>query len=77
MILGNKMFRIRRLQVSDVDNRLEKYRIEERHSLLFGLFHYWDNGSFSLSPDYITYSHSRAMDVILEKYPKAIILDII
>lgn len=32
---------------------LRRYRVERRHSLLFGLIHFWDKGADTLSPFYM------------------------
>lgn len=37
----------------DSYNGLMQYRVERRHSLLFGLIHYWDSGADTLSPFYM------------------------
>ena len=47
------------------------FRIDQRHSLLFGLIKWWDKGAYDLCP-YIRYEHSQdALHYIREKYPQA------
>lgn len=42
------------------------YRVDKRHSLLFGLIHYWDYGAYSLCPTYLFSSISKAKEAILK-----------
>ena len=35
------------------DNPILAYRVDNRHSLLFGLIHYWDYGAYNLCPEYL------------------------
>ena len=35
------------------DNPILAYRVDKRHSLLFGLIHYWDYGAYNLCPTYL------------------------
>ena len=37
------------------DNPILAYRVDKRHSLLFGLIHYWDHGAYNLCPEYGDY----------------------
>ena len=41
------------------------YRVDKRHSLLFGLIHYWDYGAKDLSEYYIFTSINMAKNSIL------------
>ena len=41
------------------------YRVDKRHSLLFGLIHYWDYGACNLRPEYMFPSVDKANDAIL------------
>lgn len=41
------------------------YRVDKRHSLLFGLIHYWDYGASTLCPKYRFYSINEAREAIL------------
>ena len=42
------------------------YRVDKRHSLLFGLIHYWDYGAYNLCPTYLFSSVDKANDAILK-----------
>lgn len=42
------------------------YRVDKRHSLHFGLIHYWDYGAYNLCPDYLFPSIDKAKDAILK-----------
>ena len=64
-----KLFRIVPLH-----GRLWKCRIDERHSLLFGLIKWWDKGSSSLSPYYKFMTTTDALKTIFEEYPDAKVL---
>ena len=41
------------------------YRVDKRHSLLFGLIHYWDYGACNLRPEYLFSSVYKAEEAIL------------
>lgn len=41
------------------------YRVDKRHSLLFGLIHYWDYGAYNLCPEYLFSSIDKAKEAIL------------
>ena len=41
------------------------YRVDKRHSLLFGLIHYWDYGAYNLCPEYLFSSANKAKEAIL------------
>ena len=42
------------------------YRVDKRHSLLFGLIHYWDYGAYNLCPTYLFSSVDKAEEAILK-----------
>ena len=42
------------------------YRVDKRHSLLFGLIHYWDYGACNLRPEYLFPSVDKAEEAILK-----------
>ena len=42
------------------------YRVDKRHSLLFGLIHYWDYGACNLRPEYLFSSVYKAEEAILK-----------
>lgn len=47
-------------------NPLLAYRVDKRHSLLFGLIHYWDYGAYNLCPEYLFSSIGKAKEAILK-----------
>lgn len=47
-------------------NPLLAYRVDKRHSLLFGLIHYWDYGAYNLCPWYLFSSVDKAEEAILK-----------
>ena len=53
------------------DNPILAYRVDKRHSLLFGLIHYWDHGAYNLCPTYLFSSIDKAEEAILkaENFP--------
>ena len=46
-------------------NPIFAYRVDKRHSLLFGLIHYWDYGACNLRPEYLFSSIDKAEEAIL------------
>lgn len=53
------------------NNPILAYRVDKRHSLLFGLIHYWDHGAYNLCPEYLFPSVNKAEEAILkaENFP--------
>ena len=47
-------------------NPILAYRVDKRHSLLFGLIHYWDYGAYNLCPEYLFSSVDKAEEAILK-----------
>lgn len=47
-------------------NPILAYRVDKRHSLLFGLIHYWDYGAYNIRPDYLFSSIDKAEEAILK-----------
>lgn len=47
-------------------NPLLAYRVDKRHSLLFGHIHYWDYGACNLRPEYLFPSVDKAEEAILK-----------
>ena len=47
-------------------NPILAYRVDKRHSLLFGLIHYWDHGAYNLCPEYLFSSIDKAKEAILK-----------
>lgn len=43
------------------DEPILAYRVDKRHSLLFGLIHYWEYGANNLFPVYSFYSVNEAI----------------
>ena len=48
------------------NNPIVAYRVDKRHSLFFGLIHYWDYGACNLRPEYLFSSVVKAEEAILE-----------
>ena len=48
------------------NEQIYSYRVDKRHSLLFGLIHYWDYGACNLSPEYLFSSVDKAEEAILK-----------
>ena len=42
------------------------FRVDKRHSLLFGLIHYFDYGACNLRPEYLFHSVDKAEEAILK-----------
>lgn len=53
------------------DEPILAYRVDKRHSLLFGLIHYWEYGANNLFPVCSFYSVNEAEEAILkaENFP--------
>ena len=47
-------------------NPILAFRVDKRHSLLFGLIHYWDYGACNLRPEYLFPSVDKAEEAILK-----------
>lgn len=47
-------------------NLILAYRVDKRHSLLFGLIHYWDYGAYNLRPEYLFSSVDKAKEAIFK-----------
>ncbi len=47
-------------------NPILAFRVDKRHSLLFGLIHYWDYGACNLRPEYLFSSVYKAEEAILK-----------
>lgn len=47
-------------------NPIRAYRVDKRHSLLFGLIHYWDYGACNLRPEYLFPSVDKVKAAILK-----------
>ena len=48
------------------DNSILSYRVDKRHSLLFGFIHYWDYGACNLRPEYLFSSVDKAKEAIFK-----------
>ena len=48
------------------NNPIVAYRVDKRHSLLFGLIHYWDYGACNLRPEYLFSSVDKAKKAIFK-----------
>lgn len=53
-------------------NPIRAYRVDKKHSLLFGLIRYWDHGAYNLCPEYSFPSIIEAERAILkaENFPR-------
>lgn len=47
-------------------NPIRAYRVDKRHSLFFGLIHYWDCGADNLCPEYSFHSINEAEAAIMK-----------
>ena len=41
---------IKGIHYNSWNEQILAYRVDKRHSLLFGLIHYWDYGAYNLCP---------------------------
>lgn len=48
------------------NNPILAYRVDKRHSLFFGIIHYWDYGACNLRPEYLFSSVVKADEAILK-----------
>lgn len=48
-----------------------KYRVDQKHYILFGLFWYWDSGATCLSPRYYFHSANAVTKTLNKLYPGA------
>ena len=61
-----KSIAIKGIHYDSHDNPILAYRVDKRHSLLFGLIHYWDYGACNLRQEYMFPSVDKANDAILK-----------
>lgn len=52
---------IKGIHYDSLDNPILAYRVDKRHSLLFGLIHYWDYGAYNLCPARLATNEERLM----------------
>lgn len=57
---------VRGIHYDSWNKQIFAYRVDKRHSLLFGLIHYWDYGACNLRPEYLFPSVDKAEDAILK-----------
>lgn len=57
-----KKFRI----IDKGEEWIMRYRVDQRHSLFFGLIKYWDNGAELLCPTYLFKTKEEALIAIAE-----------
>lgn len=67
---------IKGIHYDSQDNPILAYRVDKRHSLLFGIIHYWDYGAYNLRPEYLFSSVDKAKEAIF-KVDKSIIVTIL
>ena len=61
-----KSMAVKGIHYDSQGNPILAYRVDKRHSLLFGLIHYWDYGAYNLRPDYLFSSIDKAEEAILK-----------
>jgi hypothetical protein len=61
-----KSMAVKGIHYDSQDNPILAYRVDKRHSLLFGLIHYWDYGAYNLCPTYLFSSIGKAREAILK-----------
>ena len=57
---------VKRIHYDPCGNPIRAYRVDKRHSLLFGLIHYWDYGAYNLCPEHSFPSIDKAKEAILK-----------
>ena len=57
---------IKGIHYDSCGNPILAFRVDKRHSLIFGLIHYWDYGACNLRPEYLFSSVDKANDAILK-----------
>ena len=57
---------IKGIHYNSWNEQILAYRVDKRHSLLFGLIHYWDYGACNLRPEYLFSSIDKAEEAILK-----------
>ena len=57
---------VRCIHYDSWNKQILAYRVDKRHSLLFGLIHYWDYGAYNLCPEYLFSSINKAEEAILK-----------
>jgi hypothetical protein len=67
---------VKGIHYDSLNQSILAYRVDKRHSLLFGLIHYWDYGAYNLCPEYLFSSIDKAKEAILkvDKSRRVIIL---
>lgn len=67
---------VKGIHYDSLNQSIFAYRVDKRHSLLFGLIHYWDYGAYNLCPEYLFSSIDKAKEAILkvDKSRRVIIL---
>ena len=57
---------VKGIHYDSLGNPILAFRVDKRHSLLFGLIHYWDYGACNLRPEYLFPSVDKAEEAILK-----------
>ena len=57
---------VKGIHYDSLDNPILAYRVDKRHSLLFGIIYYWDYGACNLRPEYLFSSVIKAEEAILK-----------
>lgn len=61
-----KSMTVKGIHYDSQGNPILAYRVDKRHSLLFGLIHYWDYGAYNLRPEYLFFSVDKAKEAIFK-----------
>ena len=61
-----KSMAVKGIHYDSLDNPILAYRVDKRHSLLFGIIYYWDYGACNLRPEYLFSSVYKAEEAILK-----------
>ena len=64
--MNRKNKSVKGIHYDSCGNPILAFRVAKRHSLLFGLIHYWDYGACNLRPEYMFPSVDKANDAILK-----------
>ena len=57
---------VKGMHYDSLDNPILAYRVDKRHSLLFGIIYYWDYGACNLRPEYLFSSVYKAEEAIFK-----------
>lgn len=71
-----KSMAVKGIHYDSQGNPILAYRVDKRHSLLFGIIHYWDYSAYNLRSEYLFSSVYKAEEAIfkVDKSKKVTIL---